>query len=93
MGTNPLRQDILVEYDWFDDSLDCAAHSHRPTAAAVECDRAVEYLRAKCRPNSRKSVATFCHHLPAALIRRDNRDSFLLQELTDSGFAGSYTAG
>lgn len=35
MGTNPLRKNILLEYDWFDDSLDCAAHSHQPTAAAI----------------------------------------------------------
>ncbi|MEO7795237.1 MAG: hypothetical protein ABIV06_10725 [Thermoanaerobaculia bacterium] len=35
LGTNPLKKDILVEYDWFSDALDCANHSHRPTAAAV----------------------------------------------------------
>ncbi|MEM7350674.1 MAG: hypothetical protein AAF657_07700, partial [Acidobacteriota bacterium] len=35
LGVSPLRQDILLEYDWFDDGLECAAHSHRPTAAAV----------------------------------------------------------
>jgi len=35
MGTNPLKQDILIEYDWFDDALDCGAHSHQPTAVAV----------------------------------------------------------
>ncbi len=35
MGTNPLRRDILLEYDWFDDTLDCGTHSHRPTAAAL----------------------------------------------------------
>lgn len=35
LGTNPLRKDLLVEYDWFDDSIDCGAHSHRPTAAAL----------------------------------------------------------
>ena len=35
MGASPLRQDLLLEYDWFDDSLDCAAHSHQPTAAAI----------------------------------------------------------
>jgi len=35
MGTNPLKKDILIEYDWFDDALDCAAHSHQPTAVAV----------------------------------------------------------
>ena len=33
MGTNPLKRDLLVEYDWFDDANDCAAHSHRPTQA------------------------------------------------------------
>jgi hypothetical protein len=35
MGVNPLRKDILVEYDWFDDSLECGAHSHIPTANAL----------------------------------------------------------
>ncbi len=35
LGVNPLRQDILIEYDWFDDSLDCAAHSHQPTTATL----------------------------------------------------------
>lgn len=35
LGTNPLRKDILIEYDWFDDSLECGAHSHRPTATVA----------------------------------------------------------
>lgn len=35
MGASPLRQDIFLEYDWFDDSLDCSTHSHRPTRNAV----------------------------------------------------------
>ena len=35
MGTNPLRKDLLLEYDWFDDSNDCGAHTHRPSAAAI----------------------------------------------------------
>lgn len=38
MGVNPLRKNILLEYDWFEDNNDrteCAAHSHRPTSAAV----------------------------------------------------------
>jgi hypothetical protein len=35
MGTSPLRRDILIEYDWFDDALECGAHSHRPTANAL----------------------------------------------------------
>jgi hypothetical protein len=36
MGVDPLRKNILIEYDWFDDNLDpgtCGAHSHQPTAA------------------------------------------------------------
>ena len=36
MGVSPLRRDILLEYDWFNDALDgCGAHSHRPTAAMI----------------------------------------------------------
>ena len=35
MGVNPLRKDLLLEYDWFDDGLDCVPHSHRPTAATI----------------------------------------------------------
>jgi len=38
MGTSPLRKDLLLEYDWFDDNLDsgiCSAHSHRPTAGTI----------------------------------------------------------
>ena len=36
MGTNPLRKDLLLEYDWFNDSLDaCGAHTHRPSAATI----------------------------------------------------------
>jgi hypothetical protein len=35
LGVNPLRKDLLVEYDWFDDANDCGAHSHAPTAAVM----------------------------------------------------------
>jgi hypothetical protein len=35
MGTNPLRRDLLIEYDWFDDAKECGAHSHAPTAAVM----------------------------------------------------------
>jgi hypothetical protein len=35
MGTNPLKQNILLEYDWMNDSTGCGSHSHRPTAAMV----------------------------------------------------------
>ena len=36
MGANPLVKNILLEYDWFDDALECAAHSHRPTQAVID---------------------------------------------------------
>jgi hypothetical protein len=35
LGTNPLRRDLLLEYDWFDDGITCGSHSHRPTAGAL----------------------------------------------------------
>lgn len=35
MGLSPLHQDLLFEFDWFDDSLECGAHTHRPTADIV----------------------------------------------------------
>ena len=35
LGASPVHKDIFVEVDWYDDSLDCAAHSHRITAAAA----------------------------------------------------------
>lgn len=36
LGVSPLRRDLLAEYDWFDDALECGAHSHRPTDAALD---------------------------------------------------------
>lgn len=35
LGTSPVHKNILLEYDWFADSLDCGNHDHRPTAAAT----------------------------------------------------------
>jgi hypothetical protein len=45
LGVNPLRKDLLVEYDWFDDAENCAAHSHAPGAAVLQRVAAV-YARA-----------------------------------------------
>ena len=36
MGVHPLRKNILIEFDWFDDALECGSHSHRPTPAMVQ---------------------------------------------------------
>ncbi len=49
MGLNPLHKEILIEYDWFDDALDCGAHSHRPTAGAL--DRVTAAFAASPVPN------------------------------------------
>ncbi len=35
LGVSPVRKDLLLEYDWVEDGLDCAAHSHKPSAAAI----------------------------------------------------------
>ena len=35
-GVNPLRKNILLEYDWFDDSIDCGFHSHRPNQPLLD---------------------------------------------------------
>jgi len=35
LGTNPLRRDILIEFDWFDDALECGPHTHRPQPNAL----------------------------------------------------------
>jgi len=35
LGAKALRKTILIEYDWFDDALDCGAHSHRPTRQVI----------------------------------------------------------
>lgn len=40
LGVSPLRRDLLVEYDWFDDAGECGEHSHKPNAAVLERVRA-----------------------------------------------------
>jgi len=35
MGANPVRKDLFIEADWFDDATDGPAHSHRPSAGAI----------------------------------------------------------
>ncbi|MBI2373407.1 MAG: hypothetical protein HYV07_05355 [Deltaproteobacteria bacterium] len=42
MGTNPLRQNILVEIDWLADSSECGVtHDHRPSAGAIDGAKAM----------------------------------------------------
>lgn len=35
LGVSPLRKDLLVEYDWFEDSEGCGTHSHKPSAETM----------------------------------------------------------
>lgn len=35
-GVSPLRKNILLEYDWFDDSISCGPHSHRPNQPLLD---------------------------------------------------------
>lgn len=35
MGLDPLRKNVLLEYDWFADSEDGDAHDHRPSSASI----------------------------------------------------------
>lgn len=35
LGVNPLRRDLLIEYDWFDSDYDCGTHSQRPSAEVI----------------------------------------------------------
>ena len=56
MGTNPLRRDLLVEYDWFDDANDCAAHSHRPTQAILDQTAAAYAAMAIANPNGTSGI-------------------------------------
>lgn len=36
LGVSPLRKDILLEYDWMDDALECGAHSHKPGTGVMD---------------------------------------------------------
>jgi hypothetical protein len=36
LGVSPLRRDLLVELDWFEDAIGCNGHSHRPSPAVID---------------------------------------------------------
>ncbi len=56
MGVSPLRKDLLLEYDWFDDANDCAAHSHRPTAGAIASVTAAFNISPEPNPDGTNGV-------------------------------------
>lgn len=36
LGADPLKKNIFMEFDWFDDSQTCGPHSHRPSSAVID---------------------------------------------------------
>ena len=36
MGADPLRKNIFIEYDWFNDTNECGFHSHKPTKDVID---------------------------------------------------------
>lgn len=60
LGVSPLRKNVLLEYDWFDDSIECGRHSHRPTRALL--DRVTEmFARAPVANPDGTSGITLIH--------------------------------
>lgn len=41
LGVSPLRRDLLLEYDWFNDDRECAPHTHRPSPGTMARVRAM----------------------------------------------------
>ena len=56
MGTRPTKKDLLLEYDWFADSIGCAAHSHQPTAASIDRVRTAFASTPVANPNGTQGV-------------------------------------
>ncbi len=56
MGASPLRKDLLLEYDWFDDDIDCGAHSHRPTAGSIASVTAAFNISPELNPDGTNGV-------------------------------------
>ena len=56
LGASPVHKDIFVEVDWYDDSLDCAAHSHRMTAASVSVATAMFANAAVTNPDRSSGI-------------------------------------
>jgi hypothetical protein len=59
LGSDPLRRDVFLEYDWFDDANQCAAHTHRPTQAMV--DRITNAFAAAPRINLDRTTGIRVH--------------------------------
>jgi hypothetical protein len=58
-GVNPLRKDILLEYDWMEDATDCAQHSHRPTSGALTIVEAMFANAPVVNPDGSKGIHVY----------------------------------
>ncbi|HEY5962275.1 MAG TPA: hypothetical protein VIV60_37220, partial [Polyangiaceae bacterium] len=91
MGTNPLRKNILIEYDWFDDSNECKAHSHRPTAATVNMVAATFASSPVSNPDGSRGVTVIQDYGQGGEFRGGNRindaDGVIAGGVSDSEFA------
>ena len=41
LGASPVRKDLFLELDWFDDNAECGHHSHRPTPNLIAIVKSV----------------------------------------------------
>jgi len=64
MGTSPLKKNILLEYDWMDDSspsgdppTSCGAHTHRPTQAMLDRVTAAFAASSNTNPDGSTGIA------------------------------------
>jgi hypothetical protein len=73
MGTNPLRQDILLEYDWFEDRKGCDQHSHRPRPAALERVSATFAAAPHVNPDGSRGINVIHDYGQDALFSGGNR--------------------
>ena len=92
MGVNPLRKNILLEYDWFDDSNECAAHSHRPTPATLSMVSATFAAAPVSNPDGSTGITVIHDYGQGGVFSGGNRivdsDGVLVGGVRDAEFVG-----
>lgn len=92
MGLNPLHKNILLEYDWFDDSNECAAHSHRPTPATLNAVSATFAAAPVPNPDGSSGITVIHDYGQGGVFSGGNRiadsDGVLVGGVNDSEFTG-----
>lgn len=57
LGASPVKKNVLLEYDWFAESLECGAHNHRPTPAAIAMVKAAFANAPVSNPDGTSGIA------------------------------------